>query len=113
MAFHMLSISSSGDSFTLDRYVHKYRLSIMHGVTLPFPSSSSILEPLAGNVGFYLRHLVSGLRLPPRSFFIEVLYSYGAHLIHLYPKVVSKVITFEVFCVSSHILLYVSLFRYF
>ncbi|CAH1436405.1 unnamed protein product [Lactuca virosa] len=71
MAFYMSSISSSGDNFTLDQYVHKYPLSIVHGVTLHF-SSSSILEPLAGKVGFYLRHLVSRLRLPPSSFFLEV-----------------------------------------
>lgn len=68
-----------------------------------------ILEPLIYKVGFYMRHLDYGLRLPADSFFLEVLCSYGLHLIQLCPNVVSKVISFEVFCVVLHIPLHVPL----
>ncbi|CAH1442929.1 unnamed protein product [Lactuca virosa] len=42
------------------------------------------LMPPPGKVGFYLRHLVCGLRLPPSRFFLEVLCYYKVHLVKLY-----------------------------
>lgn len=112
IALDISCVFSNVDSFTLDRYVDGYYLSDVYVVLLPSPSTS-ILKPLASKVGFYLRHLVCGLRLPPNSFFLEVLCLYGIHLIQLCHNVVSEFIVFEVFCVSYHIPLNVLLFWYF
>lgn len=99
--FNISAITCDVNNFRLDQYIHDYYLSIVHGILLP-SFCSSILDPPIGKVGFYLRHVVYCLRLPPSPFFREVLFSYGIHLIQLCPKVLSKVIAFEVFCVCSY-----------
>lgn len=78
------------------------------------PSSlSSVLDAPFGKVGFYLSHLVCGLRLTSSSFFLEVFRFYKVHLVQLFPNAISKVLTFEVFCVAHEIPLDVTLFCYF
>lgn len=109
MACDRPSISSQVDSFTLDQYIHEYQLSSVHDIALP-SSYSCILDARAGKVGFYLMHIVCGLRLPPIKFFLEVLYFYVIHLIQLFHNDVSNLITFEAFCVSCRIPLHVLLF---
>ncbi|CAH1449424.1 unnamed protein product [Lactuca virosa] len=84
----------------------------MLGFQLPSPSSS-VIDPPCSKVGLYLRHIVYGLRLHPSSFFLEVLCFYKVHLVKLCPNVVSKVLTFKVFCVAHEIPLDVALFHYF
>lgn len=57
MAFDMSYIISDIESFTLDRYIHQYHLSVMHGVLLPFFSSSNF-HPPSGKVRLYMQHFV-------------------------------------------------------
>lgn len=85
------------DNQMLDRYTQEYHLSPVLCFQLPSPSSS-ILDARCGKVGFHLRHLVYGLRLPLSSVFLEVLCFYKVLLVKLCPNVLSKVLTFEVFC---------------
>lgn len=88
-ACYRSTILSHTDSFTLDRYVHEYQLSPVHGVAL-LSSSLCILDAPTGKVGFYLRYLVWGLRLPPTSFFLDVLCFYVIHLFNFSPMVCQK-----------------------
>lgn len=54
-----------------------------------------------------------GLRLPHSSLFLEVLDLYTVHPVQRCPNVVSRMLTFEAFSMSHHILLKVVLFCYF
>lgn len=112
MACDMSTVVFEVDSFMLDRYMHEYHSSFIFGIEPP-SLSSSILDALYGKVGLYLRNLVCGLRLPPSSFFLEVLCFYKVNLVLLCPNLVSSLFTFEAFCVSLHIPISVILFHYF
>lgn len=50
-----------------------------------------------------------GMSHPPRSFFLEIMCSYGILMIQLYTNVISKFIAFEVFYMASLLWIY----RYF
>ncbi|CAI9273962.1 unnamed protein product [Lactuca saligna] len=100
------------DCCMLEGYCDEYHLSLMLGFQVP-SSSSSILDAPPCKVGFYLRHLVCGLWLPPSRIILKVLYFYKLHLVQLCPNAASNIVTFEVFYVSHKIPLHVSLFRYF
>ncbi|CAH1442928.1 unnamed protein product [Lactuca virosa] len=67
----MSVVASKVDYCMLERYSHEYHLSHVLGFQVP-SSSSSVLDAPPGKVGFYLRHLVCGLRLPPSRFFLEL-----------------------------------------
>ncbi|CAH1446763.1 unnamed protein product [Lactuca virosa] len=109
----MSAVASEVDCYMLERYSHGFHLSLILGFQVP-SSSSSVLDSPPGKVGFYLRHLMCGLLLPPSRFFLEVLCYYKVHLVQLFPNAVSKIVTFEVFfCVAHEIPLDVSLFCYF
>ncbi|CAH1421096.1 unnamed protein product [Lactuca virosa] len=108
----MSAVASKVDYWMLERYSHEYHLSLVLGIQV-LSSSSSILDAPPGKVGFYLQHLACGLWLPPSCFFLEVLCFYKVHLIQLFLNAVSKIVTFEVFCVAHEIPLDVSLFHYF
>lgn len=106
------TVFSEMDNRMLDWYTQEYHLSPVLGFQLPFPSSS-VLDALFDKVGFDLRHLVYGLKLPMSSFFLEVLCFYKVHHVKLYPNSMSKVLTLEVFCVAHKIPLDAALFHYF
>ncbi|CAH1426463.1 unnamed protein product [Lactuca virosa] len=108
----MSAFASEVDCCKLEQYTHEYHLSPVLGFQVP-SSSSSILDAPPGKIGFYLRHLVCGLWLPSSWFFLEVLFYYKVHLVQLCLNAVSKIVTFEVFCVAYEIPLDVLLFCYF
>lgn len=112
MGDDMSTVSSEVDCCMLEWYSHEYCLSPVLGfqVTLSF---SFVLEDPPGKIEFYLRHLVCGLMLPPSCFFLKVLCLYVVHIVQLCPNTVSKIVTYEVFCVAHTIPLNVSLFCYF
>lgn len=79
MGDDMSTVVSKVNYCMIDRYTHEYHLSRILGFQLP-SSSSSVIDAPPSKVGFYLRHLVCGLRLPPSHFFLEVLCFYKVHL---------------------------------
>lgn len=89
MGNDMLTVFFEEYSLMLDRNMHEYHLSPILGFQLPCLSLSILHVPF-GKVGFYLRHLFCGLRLPPYSFFLVVLCFYKVHLVQLCPNAVLR-----------------------
>ncbi|CAH1439236.1 unnamed protein product [Lactuca virosa] len=109
MGDDMSTVMSEVDCCMLERYTHEYHLSHVLGFKVTY-SSSFVLDAPTGKIGFYLRHVVYGLHLPSSRFFLEVLCFYKVHLVQLCPNVVSKIVTFKVFCIAHEISLDVTLF---
>lgn len=108
MGDDMSAVASEVDYCILEQYTREYLLSLVLGFQV-LSSSLSVLDAPPGKIGFYLWHLVCGLRLPSSPFFLEVLCYYKVHLVECSVKDCH----FRSFCVSHQIPLDVSLFCYF
>ena len=87
MGDDMFTIASKVDFCMPGRYTHRFHMSHVLGFQVPSSSSYVHYAPPV-KIGFYLRHLICGLRLPPSHFLLEVLWFYKVHLVHLCPNAV-------------------------
>ncbi|CAH1437508.1 unnamed protein product [Lactuca virosa] len=103
MMLPITMVSSDGIILTpkyADSLKGKYRFQPEDGVIIPLEGVLlSDLPP--GKVGIYVKTFYAGDRLPTTDFMAELLQKNGVNIYELTPKVVMKVVVFEILCRSQ------------
>lgn len=96
----------------LDQIAMKYHHVEEDGVVIP-GVNAIIDRPPSGKIDFYLYYFEVGLRVPPSTFFGQIIETYKIHTSQLKPKSISKIICFDLLCHTSLVVPMIDLFEYF